>query len=74
MTSIKPTTVGVPSHVQKSEAPDTVATVAGAESNQTKSILHHARHAVCAIFLSPVYQSLAAAVCVAGIVLVEVAK
>lgn len=71
---LKPTASGAADHVQKSEAPTTVATVTRAKSNQTKSILHHARHAVCAIFLSPVYQSLAAAVCVAGIVLVEVAK
>lgn len=67
-------TVAMDSHVQKSETPTTVATVAGAESNQTKSILHHARHAVCAIFFSPVYQSLAAAVCAVAIVLVEVLK
>ena len=69
MTSIKPTTVGVPSHVQKSEAPDTVATVAGAESNQTERILKHVWHAVCAIVLHPAWHAVVATACAAALVL-----
>ena len=71
---LKPTDSGAADHVQKSEAPTTVQPVTRAKSNQTKRIVHLARHAVCAIFFSPVYQSLAAAVCAVAIVMVEVLK
>ena len=67
-------TVAMESRAQKSEAPATVQPVTRAKSNQTKSILAQARHALLAIFLSPVYQTAIAVVAAAGIVLVEVAK
>lgn len=60
--------------VQKSKTPTTVAAVEGAKSNESKTILQHARHVVCAVFLSPVYQTAIAVIAAAGIVLVEVAK
>ena len=65
---------GVESRAHKSEAPATEPPVTRAKSNQTKSIVTHARHALLAIFLSPVYQTAIAVVAAAGIVLVEVAK
>ena len=65
---------GVESRAHKSEAPATEPPVTRAKSNQTKSILAQARHALLAIFLSPVYQTAIAVVAAAGIVLVEVAK
>ncbi len=65
---------GVESRAHKSEAPATEPPVTRAKSNQTKSIVTHARHALLAIFSSPVYQTAIAVVAAAGIVLVEVAK
>ena len=62
-------TVGVESRAQNSETPPTSGMVNGAKSNQTKRILTHARHFVCAIVLSPVYQTAIATVAAAGIVL-----
>ena len=67
-------TVAMESRAHKSEAPATEPPVTRAKSNQTKSIVTHARHALLAIFLSPVYQTAIAVVAAAGIVLVEVAK
>ena len=60
---------GVPSRVHKSEAPATVQPVTRAKSNQTKSIVTHARHALLAIFLSPVYQIAIAGAATVGIIL-----
>lgn len=62
----------------KQKAPDTVATVSGAKSNnQTERILKHPQllqRALLAIFLSPVYQTAIAVIAAAGIVGVEVLK
>ena len=58
----------------KSEAPATEPPVTRAKSNQTKSIVTHARNALLAIVLSPVYQTAIAVVAAAGLVLMEVAK
>lgn len=55
--------------VQKSKTPTTVAAVEGAKSNESKTILQHARHVVCAVFLSPVYQTAIAVVTTVGIIL-----
>ena len=60
---------GVPDRAHKSEAPATEPPVTRAKSNQTKRILTHARHALLAIFLSPVYQTAIAVVAAAGIIL-----
>lgn len=60
---------GVESRAHKTEAPATVQPVTRAKSNQTKSIVTHARHALLAIFLSPVYQLIIAVVSAAGLVL-----
>lgn len=68
----KPTTVGVADHVQKSEAPATVQPVTRAKSNQTKRIVHLARHAVCAIVLHPAWHAVVATACAAALVLLEV--
>jgi hypothetical protein len=66
---LKPTSVGVDSHVQKSEAPATVQPVTRAKSNQTKRILKHVWHAVCAIVLNPALHAAAATACAAALVL-----
>ena len=58
----------------KQKAPDTVATVSRAKSNQTKSILAQAQHALLAIVLSPVYQTAIAVVATVGIILLGVLK
>ena len=67
-------TVAMESRAQKVKDPATSGMVNGAKSNQTKRILTHARHFVCAIFLSPVYQTAIAVIATAGIVLIGVAK
>lgn len=59
---------------QKDETPTTGQTVAGAKTNKSKAILSHVGYVLAAILLNPAYQSLAAAVCVAGIVIVEVLR
>ena len=69
---LKPTDSGAADHVQKSEAPTTVQPVTRAKSNQTKSILHHARHAVCAIVLHPAWHAVVATACAVALVLLEV--
>lgn len=43
---------GASSHAQKDETPTTGQTVAGAKLKQTKRIVTHAAHALCATFLS----------------------
>lgn len=53
----------------KQKAPDTVATVSRAKSNQTKSILKHAKIALLAIFFSPTYQIAIAGAATVGIIL-----
>ena len=60
--------------IQKNKAPFTTGMVNRGKTNKTKSIITHARHALLAIVLSPVYQTAIAVVAAAGIVLVEVAK
>lgn len=65
---------GVESRAHKSEAPATEPPVTRAKSNQTKSIVSHARHALLAIFLSPVYQLIIAVVSAAGLVFMGGAK
>lgn len=62
-------TVGVDSHVQKSKTQPTSGMVNGAKSNQTKSILQHVWHAVCAIVLHPAWHAVVATACAAGLVL-----
>ena len=59
---------GVPDRAQKSEAPPTSGMVNGAKSNKTNSILSKAGAVFCAIFLSPVYQTLLAGIATAGII------
>ena len=53
----------------KQKAPDTVATVSRAKSNQTKSILKHAKRALLAIVLTPSYQATLATGAAIGLVL-----
>lgn len=65
---------GVESRAHKSEAPATEPPVTRAKSDKTKSIVTHARHALLAIFLSPVYQLIIAVVSAAGLVFMGVAK
>lgn len=43
---------GASSHAQKDETPTTGQTVAGAKLKQTKRIVTHAVHALCAIVLN----------------------
>ncbi len=66
-------TVAMANRAHKSEAPDTVATVSGAKSNnQTEQILQHtsqAWHAVCAILLHPALHAAVATACAAALVL-----
>lgn len=69
MTFIKPTSVGVPSRAQKVKDPATSGMVNGAKSNQTKRILKHVWHAVCAIVLNPALHAAAATACAAALVL-----
>ena len=69
---LKPTDSGAADHVQKSEAPTTVQPVTRAKSNQTKSIVHLARHAVCAIVLHPAWHAVVATACAVALVLLEV--
>ena len=60
--------------IQKNKAPFTSCAVNRAKSNQTKSILAQARHALLAIVLSPVYQTAIAVVATVGIILLGVLK
>ena len=60
---------GVPDRAQKSEAPATEPPVTRAKSNKTNSILKHAKRALLAIFLSPVYQIAIAGAATVGIIL-----
>ena len=60
---------GVESRAHKSEAPATEPPVTRAKSNQTKSIVTHARHALLAIVLSPAWHAVVATACAAGLVL-----
>ena len=69
MTSRNTTARGAESRAHKSEAPATEPPVTRAKSDKTKSIVNHARHALLAIFLSPVYQLIIAVVSAAGLVL-----
>ena len=60
--------------IQKNKAPFTSGMVNRAKSNKTKSIVTHARHALIAIVLSPVYQTAIAVVATVGIILLGVLK
>ena len=60
--------------IEKNKAPFTSCMVNRAKSNKTKSIITHARRALLAIVLNPVYQTAIAVIAAAGLVLMEVAK
>ena len=60
--------------IEKNKAPFTSGMVNRAKSNQTKSIVTHARNALLAIVLSPVYQTAAAGAATVGIILLGVLK
>ncbi len=62
-------TVAMEIRAQKSEAPATEPPVTRAKSNKTNSILKHAKRALLAIFLSPVYQIAIAGAATVGIIL-----
>ncbi len=61
-------TVAMGSRAQKVKDPATSGMVNGAKSNKTNSILSKAGAVFCAIFLSPVYQTLLAGIATAGII------
>ena len=69
MPQIKPTDSGRDSRAQNNEAPATVQPVTRAKTNQTKRIVHLARHAVCAIVLHPAWHAVVATACAAALVL-----
>lgn len=62
-------TVAMESRAQKVKDPATSGMVNGAKSNQTKRILTHARHFVCAIVLHPAWHAVVATACAAALVL-----